>query len=122
REARIGEGVLDHRHDDQARSDEIGEVDAHHAAPATAQCHRENRQIKKRRDRRRPDRLHLDLEEPAHLLDIKGLEPAPVDAVQYRLSWWRSNPDWRLLARSGHAGAPIGWRLSRQAERHWRSI
>ena len=81
REAGIGEGVLDHRHDDQARSDEIGERNAHHGPAAAAQRDGENCEIKESRDRRRPDGLHLHLEEPAHLLDIEGLEPAPVDAV-----------------------------------------
>ena len=72
--------------------------------------------------RRRPDGLHLHLEEPAHLLDIEGPEPAPVDAGQDRLAWRGLNPDWRLVARAGHVWgwsqgqAPIGWRRCSQAE------
>ena len=70
REARIGEAVLQHRHHDQAGGNEIGEGNAYNAAPRTAQRDGENHEEKKRRDRRSPDSLELDLEKAPHLLDI----------------------------------------------------
>ena len=45
REARVGKGVLHHRHDDQARRDEIREGDAHDGSARTAQRDREDREI-----------------------------------------------------------------------------
>jgi hypothetical protein len=92
REARIGEGVLDHRHDDQARREEVGERHAHHAAPAAAERDGEDRKEQQGRDRRCPHGLHVHLEEPAHLLDIEGLEASPIDALQHRLARGEAHP------------------------------
>ncbi len=50
--------------------------------PLAPQRDRENHQIQQGRDSRRPYGLHLDLEEPPHLLDIEGLQPSPIDPAQ----------------------------------------
>src|SRR3546814_17846784 len=68
REARIGERGLAHPHHDQPRCDEIAERHAHHQRPsASAQSGGKNDEIEQRRDRRCPDRLELDLEEPPQI-------------------------------------------------------
>ena len=62
------------------------------AAPAATQGDGEDRQIQQRGDGRRPHRLHLDLEEPAHLLDIEGLEASPIYAFKLRYARFVAHP------------------------------
>src|SRR3546814_4954038 len=69
---------------DQPRCDEIAERHAHHLRPsASAQSDGKNDEIEQRRDRRCPDRLELDLEEPPHLLHIERAKPAPIDVPDH---------------------------------------
>src|SRR3546814_18864844 len=50
---------------------------------ASAQSDGKNDEIEQRRDRRCPDRLELDLEEPPHLLHIERAKPAPIDVPDH---------------------------------------
>src|SRR3546814_11043306 len=50
---------------------------------ASAQSDGKNDEIEQRRDRRCPDRLELDLEEPPHLLHIERATPAPIDVPDH---------------------------------------
>ena len=94
--------------------DEIGERNAHHRPPAAAQRDGEDGEIQQGRDRRRPDGLHLDLEEPPHLLDIEGLEASPIDALEHRLARCVAHPIVAWSLGRSRAEAPIGWRPARQ--------
>ena len=98
REGAVGERVLDHPHDDQARSEEIGEGHAHHGPPRTAQRDGEDDQEQQGGDGRRPDRLQLDLEETPHLLHIEGRKAAPIDVPDHRDARGGPNPIRRLVA------------------------
>lgn len=91
-EAGIGEGIVDHRHCNQAGCHKGGKVHAQHnpaaATGSTAQSQRENHQIKQRGYSRCPDRLGLHLEETPDFLHIESPQPQPVEAAKYRLPWW----------------------------------
>jgi hypothetical protein len=121
-EGRVGEAVLEHCHDDQARRQEVGEWMAEHHSACTSHRDRENDEIQHGGDRRPPHGLQLHLEEPAHLLDIEGLEPSPVNAVQRGFA--RLGPDPRLLQRCGglvvHYG--IAYRLPARAAIIWSEL
>src|SRR4051794_9780822 len=88
----------------------MGERNAEDRASRAAQSDCENREIEQGRDRRRPDGLHLDLEEPAHLLDIKGLEASPIDALQHRLARREAHPIVRLVVHRAALSAEIAGR------------
>ena len=109
RETGVGEGILHHRHDDQARRDEIGERDSQHGTAAAPQRDGENDEIEQGRNARRPHRLHLHLEEAAHLLDIEGLQAAPVHADKHRFARRALGPWLRLMALVVHR--PSAYRL-----------
>src|SRR3546814_1652047 len=99
---RCSSDLLEHPHHDQPRCDEIAERHAHHLRPsASAQSDGKNDEIEQRRDRRCPDRLELDLEEPPHLLHIERAKPAPIDVPDH-----------------GHAGGIRHRRLDFRSEEH----
>src|SRR3546814_623634 len=76
--------VLQHRHHDEPRRDEIGEGNPDDLAPRPAQRDGENDKEQQGRDRRRPDSLELDLEKAPHLLDIEGLQAGNVERADMR--------------------------------------
>ena len=112
RETAIGEGVLHHRHHDQARRDEIGERHVEDAAIAAPQSDVENHQEQHRADRRTPDRLRLHLEKPANLLNIEAPQADAVDPGDDRLTARRKSGLARIptLHESGiGVGCKGGW-------------
>ena len=59
----------------------------HDLMPATERD-REDDEVEQRRDRGRPDRLELHLEEAPHLLHIEGAQAPPIDAPNHRRAGW----------------------------------
>ena len=123
REGGIGEGVLDHRHDDQARARgnrrTAPAAVERHRPPVAAQRDGENDQKQQRRDRRRPDGLQLDLEEAAHLLHIEGREAAPIDVPDDGHAGIASHPIRRLVGhRERSLGAVAGQGKPRSMRNH----
>jgi hypothetical protein len=92
------EGGLDHRHHDQTRRQEVRERRAKHRAAGAAQGNGEDHQKQQGGDGGRPDRLELDLEETAHLLQIEGLQAAPIDLPDDRHARVGPHPIGRLIA------------------------